>query len=105
MPLKYLTNFQKSLEMRLINFKIELKLKWIKYCVLSANGNDDAYNNNNSNNNNNNNVDKISFTLKPKKLSVPVVNLQLETIKNCQIRNLLATDLKDQLIGIKIKQK
>ena len=80
MPLKYLTNFQKSLEMRLINFKIELKLKWIKYCVLSANGNDDAYNNNNSNNNNNNNnnnVDKISFTPKPKKLSVPVVNLSI----------------------------
>ena len=34
--LKYLSNIWSSLEMPLINCKVELKLKWTKYCVLSA---------------------------------------------------------------------
>ena len=29
LPLKYLSNFWRSLEMLLINFKVDLKLKWI----------------------------------------------------------------------------
>ena len=37
MPLKYLSNFWRSHKMPLINSKIELKLKWTKYCVLSKN--------------------------------------------------------------------
>ena len=47
LQLKYLSNFWRSLEMPLINWKIELKLKWSNYCILSAacnykaNGNDD----------------------------------------------------------------
>ena len=32
-PLLYLSNFWGSLSMSLINCKVELKLKWIKYCV------------------------------------------------------------------------
>ena len=39
-PLKYLSKFLRLLEMQLINCKIELKLKWTKYCVLSAASND-----------------------------------------------------------------
>ena len=31
--LKYLSNFWRSLEMPLINCKVELKLRWTKYCV------------------------------------------------------------------------
>ena len=31
-PLKYLSNFWRSLEIPLINCKVELKLKWTKYC-------------------------------------------------------------------------
>ena len=38
--LKYLSNFWRSLEMPLINCKVELKLKWTKYCVLLAAGAD-----------------------------------------------------------------
>ena len=39
-PLKYLSNFFRSLEMSLINCKIKLNLRWIKECVLSTdNGN------------------------------------------------------------------
>ena len=41
-PLKYLSNFWRSLEMSLINCKAELKLKWTKHCVLSAAGNDNV---------------------------------------------------------------
>ena len=64
-PLKYLSNFWRSLEMSLINCKVELKLKWSKYCVLSAAGNDNA----------NGNDDNIIFTIKDTKLYVPVVTL------------------------------
>ena len=36
---KCLSNFWRSLEMLLINFKVELEVKWGKYCVLPAAGN------------------------------------------------------------------
>ena len=35
-PLKYLINFWRSLEMPLINCKIQLSLKWIENCVLTS---------------------------------------------------------------------
>ena len=53
--------------MPLINCKVELKLKWTKYCVLSANHNDNVNDNDNANN--------IIITIKETKLYVPVVNL------------------------------
>ena len=37
-PLKYLSNFWRSLEMPLINCKVELSLNWIEDCVLSNSG-------------------------------------------------------------------
>ena len=57
-PLKYLSDFWIPLKISLIKCKVELKRKWIKYCVLPAAGtaNDDA----NSNN--------IIFTIKASKL-------------------------------------
>ena len=64
-PLKYLSNFWRSLEMPLINCKAELKLKWSNYCVLSVAGNGNA----------NGNDDNIIFTIKDTKLYVPVVTL------------------------------
>ena len=36
--------------MPLINCKVELKLKWTKYCVLSVAGNENDNNNDNANN-------------------------------------------------------
>ena len=51
--------------MPLINCKVELKLKWTKYCVLSAAGAD----------NTNANPNNIIFTIKDTKLYVPVVTL------------------------------
>ena len=53
--------------MPLIDCKIELKLKWTKYCILSANDNDNVNDNDNDNN--------INFTIKDTQLYVPVVTL------------------------------
>ena len=64
-PLKHLNIFRRSLEIPLINWKIELKLQWTKYSVLSAAGadNNDAYFNN------------IIFTVKDTILYVSAVTL------------------------------
>ena len=35
-PLKYLSNFWRSLEMPLINCKVHLELNWIEYYILSS---------------------------------------------------------------------
>ena len=67
-PLKYLSNFWRSLELWLINCKVELKLKWTKYCALSATANE-----NESDSNNSNNASNIIFTIKDTKLYAPVV--------------------------------
>ena len=51
-----------------INWKIELKIKWTKHCVLSENENDNVKDNNDGNN--------IIFTIKDTQLYVPVINLK-----------------------------
>ena len=51
--------------MPLINCKVELKLKWVNYCVLVVDGND----------NTNAHPNNIIFTIKVTKLYVPAVNL------------------------------
>ena len=56
--------------MPLINCRIELKLNWTKYCVLSAAGAD----------NTNHNPNSITFTIKETKLFVPVVIYQEKII-------------------------
>ena len=63
-PLKYLSNFFRSLEMPLINCKIKLNLTWKKECVLSA----DAGN--------------VVFIINDTKLYVPVVTLLKEDNKD-----------------------
>ena len=70
-PLKYLINFWGSRAMPLINCKVELKLKWTKYCVLSAASADNI----NANSNN------IIFTIKDTKLYVPVITLSARGIR------------------------
>ena len=88
-PSKYLSRFWRSLEMILINCKVELKLRWSKHCVLSVAGTDNANSDNDDNN--------IIFTIKDTKLYVPVVTLS----ENYQ--NFLSKDLKDQFIGMSMK--
>ena len=63
-PLKYLSNFFRSLEMPLINCKIKLNLTWKKECVLSAGD-----------------VDAV-FIINDRKLFVPVFTLSKEDTKD-----------------------
>ena len=63
-PLKYLSNFFRSLEMPLINCKIKLNLRWKKECVLST-ADDDAV-----------------FIINDTKLYVPVATLSKEDNKD-----------------------
>ena len=58
-PLQYLSNFFRSLEIPLINCKIHLELSWTKDCVLSSVDNDP----------------KTSFKITSAKLYVPIVTL------------------------------
>ena len=65
MPLKYVSNFLRSLEMSLVNCKVELIGKWTKHCVLAAPGNDNI----------NNETENIIFTIKDTKLYISVAIL------------------------------
>ena len=56
-PLKYLSNFFRSLEMPLINCKIHLELNWTKNCVMSSI------------------VGATTFQITSSKLYVPIVTL------------------------------
>ena len=72
--LKYVTNFKRSLEMQLINCKVELKLKWTRNCVLATVSVDNINANDSVENTNANDKNNI-FTIKDTKLYVPVVTL------------------------------
>ena len=66
-PLKYLSNFWRSLEIPLINCKVELSLNWIENCVLTTvaiGENDNATG-----------ADSATFKITDAKLYVPVVTL------------------------------
>ena len=62
--LKYLSNFWRSLEMRLINCKVHLELNWIEDCILSSAG------------------DSVKFEIKGAKLHVPIVTLSTKGLVN-----------------------
>ena len=57
--LKYLSNFWRSLEMPLINCKVELSLKWYERCLLTA-------------------ANTATFRITDTKLYVPIVTLSIE---------------------------
>ena len=70
-PLKYLSNFFRSLEMPLINCKVKLNLTWKKECVLSTDTDAAANAENNP-----------VFIINDTKLYVPVVTLSKEDNKD-----------------------
>ena len=74
--LKYLSNFCRSLEMPLINCKIELSLKWIENCVLTSSAN----------------ANKAIFKITDAKLYVPIVTLSAEY--NAKLSKLLSEGFK-----------
>ena len=63
-PLKYLSNFWRSLEIPLINCKIRLELNWIKDCILSSTEN------------------SAKFKITDAKLHVPIVTLSFKDTVN-----------------------
>ena len=67
-PLKYVSNFFRSLEMPLVNCKIDLELTWHKDCMISTV--DAAVNN------------VVSFMITDTKLHVPVVTLSTKDNTN-----------------------
>ena len=72
-PLKYLSNFWRSLEMPLINCKVELSLKWIENCMLST-------------------ATTAAFKITDAKLYVPIVTLSSED--NAKLSKLLSERFK-----------
>ena len=82
-PLKYLSNFWRSLEMPLINCKVELALKWYENCILSSAGT------------------AATFTITNTKLYVPIVTLEIED--NTKLSNLLSEGLKRSIYWNKYK--
>ena len=63
-PLKYLSNFWRSLEILLINCKAHLELNWIEDCILSSSG------------------DSAKFEITDAKLHVPIVTLSTKDSVN-----------------------
>ena len=63
-PLKYLSNFWRSLEMPLINCKVYLELNWIENCILFSTG------------------DSAKFAITDAKLHVPIVTLSTKDSAN-----------------------
>ena len=63
LPLKYLDNFWRTLEMSLINCEISLQLKWSKNCILVAGTAANQY---------------PRFQISDTKLYVPVVTLSVQ---------------------------
>ena len=61
-PLKYLINFWRLLDMPLINCKIYLDVNWTKNCVISDN------------------IGNRTFKITNKKLYVPIVTLSTEEL-------------------------
>ena len=72
-PLKYLSNFWRSLEMPLINCKVELSLKWYERCLLTA-------------------ATTATFRITDAKLYVPIVTLSIED--NSKLTKLLNKGVK-----------
>ena len=86
-PLKYLSNFWRSLEMPLINCKVELSLRWIENCVLtSAAINADA---------NATGADSATFKITDAKLHVPIMTLSAEY--NAKLSKLLSDGFERQI--------
>ena len=72
-PLKYLSNFWRSLEMPLINCKVELSLKWYERCLLTA-------------------ANTATFKITDAKLDVPIDTLSVED--NSKLTKLLNEGFK-----------
>ena len=86
-PLKYLSSFWRSLEMPLINCKVELSLKWIGNCGLTTAANANA--------------NKATFEITDANLYVAIVTLSIES--NAKLSKLLGEGFKRTIYWNKYK--
>ena len=84
-PLKYLSNFWRSLEMLLINCKFELSLKWIEKFALTTAAD----------------ANKATFEIADAKVYVPIVTLSIED--NAKLSKLLGKGFKRSIYWNKYK--
>ena len=82
--------------MPLVNCKVELKLKWTKFCVLSAGGNDNLNDDDIDNQSNN-----IVVTIKDTQLCSCS---SLSAKNNQKLSNLFSIEFKKSVYGMNIKQ-
>ena len=82
-PLKYLSNLWRSLEMRSINCRVELSLSWNENCILNSE------------------AGNTTFTITDARLYVPVVTLSIED--NAKLTKLLSEGFKGSLYWNKYK--
>ena len=92
--LSYLNNFGESPEMSLISFKLELKLKWMKHCLFTSAGTEDADANSD-----------IIFTIKETKLCVPVNTLSANDNQRLKNSKLLGKKFERSLYRNEYKTK
>ena len=92
--LKYLNNYWRSLEMLLINCKVELSLKWIENCALTT-----AQTGANANATD---ADSSTFKVTDAELYVPIVTLSAEG--NAKLSKLLAEGFKRSIYWNKYKE-
>ena len=87
-PLKHLSNFWWSLEIQLINCKVELSLKWIESCVLTTSVN----------------ANNVTFKIPDAKLYVPIVPIvTLSAEDNAKLSKLLGKVFKKSIYWNKYK--
>ena len=92
-PLKYLSNFWRSLEIPLINCKVEFPLKWIENCVLTTAAiNADA---------NTTGAHGATFEITDAKSYVPIVTLSTED--NAKLSKLFSEGFKRSVYWNKYK--
>ena len=82
-PLKYLSNFWRSLEIPLINCKVKFSLKWYENCILFSSGT------------------TVTFTIADTKLYVPIVTLKIQD--NSKLSKLLREGFKRSICWNKYK--
>ena len=80
-PLKYLSNFWRTLDMRLINCEVSLTLTWFKDCVIRSKATRDQILVTNSPTAAINNPTGATFKITDCKLYAPVVTLSAETFR------------------------
>ena len=80
-----MSNFWISLEILLINCKVELSLNWIENCVLTTSAN----------------ASKATFTIKDAKLYVPVVTLSVND--NAKLSKLSSEGIKRPVYWNKLR--